>query len=204
MASKHTELSSVLRHTSKREALKLVLFDLDGTLSTGGMFTESLDRALEETLNQGITRDSLEERVRTGSTARNSLKKIVEAAGVSKERQEEVVDNIFASATRYFELALSKSPLVALEGVAELLEQLNKREDTMIGVVTNNISDVMKLKLSNSGLLSHFSIQNFMTSAENGGNKSELLEFAINNAEKELKTRFDRKDIFYLWTFKTP
>lgn len=196
-------LRSALRNgdasDSEKDAgnLKLVLFDIDGTLSTGGTFTRHLAAAIEEKLKLGITPDSLEERIKVGRTASQEITLIAREAGVSDEARSGVVDAILASATTSMERELSKSPLKALDGVAEFLSSLAAREDVVLGVVTNNTKESMLIKLRSTGLLDYFSGHGILVCASDGQSKIELVEFAIKKAEDVLQTKIFRKNVFY-------
>ncbi len=189
------ELSAALRDAST--PIKLVLFDIDGTLSSGGKFTRALSTAIGTELGLAVTTEELEERIKAGKTSREELAIIVEKAGVPKERQKEAIEHILTSAYGLLKRELSNSPLIVLEGVTELLGQLNSKPDTVLGVVTNNTKAAMEIKLASSGLIRYFPQGSIMVCAEDGGSKKELVEFAITKAESALNARLKRSSVFY-------
>lgn len=193
-------ISMALRDRSHEELAMantvLVLFDIDGTLSTGGRFTNSLVLAIEDVLKQGITKSDLEERVKLGRTPKQELMLIADDAGVPKGEQNEVVERILSSAATHFKAELSAEPLKAFDGAAELVEQLGRRDDTVLGIITNNPREIMRIKLDSIGLWERFS-NGILTCGDDGSSKAELVGAAIIKAEKTLRANLGRENIFY-------
>ena len=179
------------------QAPKLILFDIDGTLSTGGMFTKSLAIAIEDILKQGITQSGLEERVKLGRTPRQELVLMADAAKVPRDKQDEVVEQILARAATHFKDELSAAPLTVFAGVAEFLGQLNVRDDIVLGIVTNNPKEIMQIKLDAGRLQGYFLSHGIMVCGDDGSSKSELVEVAIRKAQDALHLKLDRSRIFY-------
>lgn len=178
-------------------APKLILFDIDGTLSTGGMFTKSLAMAIEDILKQGITQSDLEERIKLGRTPRQELMFMAAAAKVPRDKQDEVVEQILASAAAHFKDELSTAPLTVFDGVVEFLGQLDGREDIVLGIVTNNPKEIMQIKLDASRLRDYFLRHGIMVCGDDGSSKSELVEVAIRKAQDALHLKLDHSRIFY-------
>ncbi|MHB1830002.1 MAG: HAD family hydrolase [Candidatus Micrarchaeaceae archaeon] len=198
------DVASLLRdsqrkdRSSRQPRLKLVLFDIDGTLLSSGTFTKCLSKVIGEVLGPSINIESLSDRVKTGRTVRSELILITNEAGIPQGMQEELIEEILASATKEYKLELSKSPLKLLDGVEELIGNLSRREDIVLGIVTNNIREMMMLKLDNVNLLEIFSRSGLMFPGDSTGHKNDLLKLAVDNAVAKFGSRLDRKDIFYI------
>lgn len=200
--AKFQDPAAILRGSARDAAsqpkLKLVLFDIDGTLLSSGMFTKCLGKIIEKEFGSAVNTESLKNRAKTGRTVRSELMIIAGEAGIPEGSQKEFVEKILASATTEFKIELSKSPLKLLDGVAELIERLSKREDTVLGIVTNNIREMMLLKLSSVDLLEMFSRYGMMFPGDSTGHKSGLIKSAADHAVEKFGSRLDRKDIFYI------
>ncbi len=181
-----------------RMPTKLVLFDIDGTLSPNGDFAACLTKAAEEVLGITITPDSEKARIKMGSTIGQWVIDATEKAGVPKDRVREIADSVLALAEEHFAKTLAASALKPYEGVAELLKELTARGDVVIGIVTNNLNGVMYLKMESNGLLAYFTTDGIMESASMLGDKSGSMKVAISKAEEKFGVTFDRGSIFYV------
>ncbi len=191
------DIKSALRDSSPQ--LKLVLFDIDGTILSSGSFTKCLVKVVVDKLGSSVNTAPLSDRAKTGSTMKSVLISILNEEGIPEDKQEGLVEEMLSSATMEYKSWLSKFPLKLLDGVAELIELLSSREDVMLGIVTNNIKEMMLLKLDNVKLLEVFSRYGLMFPGDNiPGDKASLLELVVESAVKNFSPRLDRKNIFYI------
>jgi phosphoglycolate phosphatase len=131
--------------------MKLVLFDIDGTLlSSEGMGRASMQRALDEVFgspgNPAYRYD--------GKTDRQIVREVMRMEGHSDEhidsRMEKLMelylDGLRAGAKS------GKFNVKPLAGVREILDALEARDDVVLGLLTGNIAPGARIKLGAAGL----------------------------------------------------
>ena len=131
--------------------MKLVLFDIDGTLlSSEGMGRASMQRALDEVFgspgNPAYRYD--------GKTDRQIVREVMRLEGHSDEhidsRMEKLMD-LYVEGLR----AGAKSGqfnVQPLAGVPEILDALEARDDVVLGLLTGNIAPGARIKLNSAGI----------------------------------------------------
>jgi phosphoglycolate phosphatase-like HAD superfamily hydrolase len=130
--------------------MKLVLFDLDGTLLwTDGAGRRAIHRALLEVL--GIEHPAAGFRF-DGRTDPEIVRLLAAAAG--REHGPEVVAAVLRAYVRLLDAELSRpgQKTVVYPGVHELLAALEGRHDCVIGLLTGNVVDGARLKLRSAGI----------------------------------------------------
>ena len=181
-------------HTTR---LKLFLFDIDGTLSTGGTFTGCLKKALEETLGAEIRQEQLDVQVKDGRNMREGVVEILSGFGLRDAECRKTAGSVIDSATAYLKLELAKSKVRPLEGVREFLDLLNDKDYSALGIATNNTLTVTRLKLASIGLLELFDSHDIIESGDTANDKCGIVKSAVSRAEKQLKARFGDGNVFY-------
>lgn len=131
--------------------MKLVLFDIDGTLlSSGGAGRRAMRRALTEVFggwgDPAYRYD--------GKTDRQIVRELMRGIGHADPYIDERMDALFE---RYLEeLAVEvghgEPPPVPLPGVPMLLDELESRHDVVLGLLTGNIAPGAAVKLRAAGL----------------------------------------------------
>lgn len=131
---------------------KLVLFDIDGTLLwTHGAGRRAIRQAL---LDQGGPTCPDGGYRFDGKTDPQIVRELLSGAGHPGADDDEQIDSV---CRRYVELLsgeLERDTVKAqvLDGVSELLDHLEARDDTVIGLLTGNLWDGAQLKLRAAGL----------------------------------------------------
>lgn len=131
--------------------MKLVLFDIDGTLLwTDGAGRRAVFRALDEVF--GTTGPSGHRF--DGKTDPQIVRELMRLAGVDDEVIEARIDDLLGRYLRYLreELRDPAHTSHALPGVAELLDALEARDDVMLGLLTGNLVDGARAKLAAVGI----------------------------------------------------
>jgi phosphoglycolate phosphatase-like HAD superfamily hydrolase len=137
--------------------MHVCLFDIDGTLiSSGGAGKAALEMALAHEF--GITRpiDKLELSGRTDRAITRDLFRM--------HTLEESPDNwqrLVAAYLRHLPACLSRCAGRVLPGIAALLEQLSRRSDVAVGLLTGNIRAGARVKLGHFGLFDYFAFGGF-------------------------------------------
>jgi len=132
----------------------LLLFDIDGTLLAGA--TEEHRAALHEALLavHGIEADISRRPITpAGRTDREITRAILLDAGVDAKQIDDRADAVQEEAClAYARLCPEDLSHTVLAGIPELLAQLLRREDRMLGLVTGNYEAIARLKLRRAGI----------------------------------------------------
>ncbi|MGQ0793974.1 MAG: HAD family hydrolase [Deltaproteobacteria bacterium] len=167
--------------------LKLLLFDIDGTmLLAGGAATNAINRAFEKVFGvanamNGVKADGKTDPIILREMFSNTLGRDFlphEAERVFREYEPLLGE----------ELAASKRFKV-LPGVPDLLKAASERKDLVLGVASGNIEKGAWIKLRHAGLDKYFKFGGFGSDSEN---RERLIRFAIARA----KAHLNRYDIF--------
>ena len=131
--------------------MRLVLFDIDGTLlNSGGVGRASMQRALNEVFgspgNPSYRYD--------GKTDKQIVRDVMRLEGHTDEH---IDSRMTALIDRYLDglregIESRKFDVRPLEGVVELLDALEAREDVVLGLLTGNVETGARAKLSAAGI----------------------------------------------------
>ncbi|MFL6193571.1 MAG: HAD family hydrolase [Thermoanaerobaculia bacterium] len=165
--------------------MKLVLFDIDGTLLKSGRQGRSVfASALAEVF--GTTGD-LEAYDFAGKMDPRIVLDLMTGAGVPEPVIHEKLPRLKALYTARLEETLRRDRMEILPGVVEILESLAAREDVTLGLLTGNWEPGARTKLSRFGLNRYFPFGAFGCDALD---RSELPPVAWERAEKATGRRF--------------
>ena len=170
--------------------MKLLLFDIDGTLvTTGGAGVRALDRAFLSL--QRVPRAS-EGLSFAGRTDISIMRDIFKNKLRREPREKEVQDicRHYLSALRT-ELESAEGYHV-LDGVAAVLELLAPRADFFLALGTGNLEEGARLKLERGGLNRYFSVGGFGSDAED---RPEVLRHGVRRAAEKAGRSFSGKDV---------
>jgi phosphoglycolate phosphatase len=131
--------------------MKLVLFDIDGTLlSSEGMGRASMQRALDEVFGSPGSPAYRYD----GKTDRQIVREVMRLEGHSDEhidaRMEKLMD-LYLEGLRAGAKS-GKFNVQPLAGVPEILDALEARDDVVLGLLTGNIAPGARIKLSAAGI----------------------------------------------------
>src|SRR5262245_24211266 len=131
--------------------MKLVLFDIDGTLLTArGAGRRALGRALAATYGTAGRLDGYDFR---GRTDRRIVADLMAEAGVAPRRVQARMRACFEAYALALAEEIGDGALVRLlPGVGELVRRLGEDPDVVLGLVTGNTHDGARIKLSPTGL----------------------------------------------------
>ncbi|REJ64720.1 MAG: HAD family hydrolase [Planctomycetota bacterium] len=137
--------------------MHICLFDIDGTLiRSGGAGQGTFEVILEQ--HFGIV-EGCEGVSFSGRTDRAILRDLF-----ARHAIEDSEDNWNTFREAYLELLpqkMSERPGWVLPGVVELLAELTARDDVLLGLLTGNLAEGARLKLSHYGLFDHFRFGGF-------------------------------------------
>ena len=135
--------------------MKLVLFDIDGTLLTAsGAGRRALDQALREVYGTAGPIDSYDFR---GGTDPQIVRDLLTLAGVGEQAIAAGEAALYRRYEALLEAEVGDGRGVSLyPGVRELVETLHARGDALVGLLTGNIEAGARIKLRPTGLWPRF------------------------------------------------
>ncbi len=141
--------------------MRLVLFDIDGTiLRSGGVGRIAMERALHDVF--GTTGTS--EYHYDGKTDRQIVRDQMRLEGLSDEKIDERMDELlgnYLSGLRS-ELAATGREVHVFEGVRELIDELDREPTITLGLLTGNVEEGAHAKLGAAGIdVSRFKVNAF-------------------------------------------
>jgi phosphoglycolate phosphatase-like HAD superfamily hydrolase len=170
--------------------MKLILFDIDGTLLR---VTRTGRQLVEDVLSDVIGRRIVTDGIRfSGRTDFPIIRDVMVASGVDDSEIEELLPNVVAA---YEERALEllvEGKVDLLPGSADLLRALSERSDVVLGLLTGNIESLAYAKLQACGIVHYFSFGAFGSDREN---RYELPPIAVERAFEQTGLRFEGKNV---------
>lgn len=168
---------------------QLVLFDVDGTVLSGGPAREALLVALGAVFGTAGPIDRWEF---SGKTDPQIARELLTEAGIEPDRIDEALPAVWARYLAEMEARLPDSPTRALAGVTELLHRLGDGLGLAMGLLTGNVAEGARLKLDSAGLGHWFPIGAFGSDHEV---RSKLPAVAIRRAEAHWGARFRAAEV---------
>lgn len=135
--------------------VRLILFDIDGTLIRGGPAKQAFDSAMRRVFG---TAGPIDGHDFSGKTDPQIARELLRMEGLGDEVIDEGFPRLWRAYVRELEERLPRDPPEVLPGVRDLLEALAVREDVYLGLLTGNIVEGARLKLGTVGLAGYFSV----------------------------------------------
>ncbi|GBD39924.1 Pyrophosphatase PpaX [bacterium HR37] len=161
------------------QEIKLILFDIDGTLLvSGGASIRAINRVFKnmfgiENAMEGIKPD--------GKTDPLILRELF-MKNLKRDFSKEEANRVFKEYLSFLEkeIVTSKS-LRIMPGITQLIKTLSQKQDTAIGIATGNIEEGARIKLRHSGLEHFFRFGGFGSDSES---REKLIRIAIERGRK--------------------
>jgi len=170
--------------------MKLVLFDIDGTLlSCGPQVRPVFAGALMEIFG---TTGAIDAYDFTGRTDPGIVLDLVRGAGVPDAVARAALPRMRELYTGRLEQSLDRAGMRLLPGVVEILERLSGREDVVLALLTGNWQPGAKAKLSRFDLNGYFPFGAFGC---DGIERSDLPPVALDRAERATGRRFRPEEV---------
>ena len=131
--------------------MRIVLFDIDGTLlRSGGVGRIAMERALTSVFGS----PGRPEYHYDGKTDRQIVRDLMKREGFSDDEIDEQMETLLGEYVSglHTELASGNRTVLLLPGVRELLDALEQQENVVIGLLTGNIHQGAKAKLTAAGI----------------------------------------------------
>ena len=142
---------------------RLLLFDIDGTLVRGGPAKKAFESAMKMVFG---TAGPIDRYDFSGKTDPQIARELLQAEGLEDEEIEAGFGSLWGEYLGQLEPRLAEMPMTVLPGVRPLLEYLKGIEDVAVGLLTGNIVDGARLKLSSVGLMEYFRVGGYGSDSE--------------------------------------
>ena len=172
--------------------MKLLLFDIDGTLVlTGGAGIRALNRAFCQVV--GIV-NALDGIRLHGKTDPAIVREIFSARGALQNADS--YDQILAAYVEFLPEEVQQSENYrVLPGILRFLQDFQGRSDLAFGLATGNVEAGARIKLARGNLNPFFAFGGFGSDAEN---RTELVRRAAHNGSRLAGVTIDANDIFVI------
>jgi phosphoglycolate phosphatase-like HAD superfamily hydrolase len=142
---------------------RLILFDIDGTLVSGGPAKYAFETAMVETYG---TAGDVAGLSFSGKTDPQIARELLTGAGFDHRAVDEALPMLWERYLAYLDAGLGERPMRVLAGAIDLIETLASVEDVAVGLVTGNIAGGARLKLASAGLWERFAIGGYGSDSE--------------------------------------
>jgi phosphoglycolate phosphatase len=167
--------------------MKLILFDIDGTLiDSGGAGSKALDLAFEEMFS---VKNAFREVTMAGKTDTQILKEGLALHRIGHGNG--VIPDFFRAYVGYLRQYVRIRKGHVKPGIFAALDTLASRRENILGLLTGNISEGARIKLEAYGLSSYFRIGAFGDDSED---RNRLLPVAVGKLYEADSLRLEFKD----------
>ena len=173
--------------------MKLLLFDIDGTLiHTNDAGRLAISAAVEKIMGHTLSRRNVSF---AGKTDPMILSELLRLNGYDPEKLRQEIEDIFSTYARLLHESLSNNHIEVLPGVRKLLSRLAADTSIVLGIVTGNIERGAHQKLLAAGLDSFFSIGAY---GSDSASRSALPPIAVRRAQTYSNASFYGKDVIII------
>ncbi|HEX7707616.1 MAG TPA: haloacid dehalogenase-like hydrolase [Thermoanaerobaculia bacterium] len=170
--------------------MRLVLFDIDGTLlSDGGASREAFAAALKIVYGY---RGDVEAYDFSGRTDPQIAHMVLADAGYSHSEIEGSIGGLWENYLERLAGSVTRERVRVLAGIRELVDILHLHDDVVLALLTGNIEQGARLKLGGAGLNDYFPFGAF---GSDSSDRTELPPIAVARAAAARGTRFDGRDV---------
>ncbi len=167
---------------------RVVLFDIDGTLISGGPAKDAFCEAMLETFG---TTGAVDEVSFAGKTDPQIVRELLASVRYDSARIESSLPDLFRRYLEKLEAHLLDRPVDVLPGVPELLAALSEMEDIGVALLTGNIVGGAELKLRSAALWGHFELGSYGSDHEE---RDELPAIALERARRAWRETIEASD----------
>lgn len=170
--------------------MKLLLFDIDGTLVlTHGAGRRSVEKALLQVFGRHISTADVPF---SGKTDPQILLEVMEIHGYDPSTVNGHMTTVAEAYMYHLRRELKATDVEVLPGVADLLDQLGRRTDVQLGLLTGNLEPMAYLKLELAGLDRFFAFGAF---GSDNPDRYQLPPIALDRARAHTGHPFEGSDV---------
>ncbi len=178
--------------------MKLVLFDIDGTLmNSGGLGLKALQRAMEKLYNKTLKMTDKDLSGRTDLYNFSYAYTALTGKKATAKEIKKITAAYLAELPREIAETKKAKKLKIMTGIKEFLDTLKKYPQVKIALATGNTPQSAELKLKAVGLDKYFGF-NYGGFGSITPNRAELLAQGVKSCEKHFKTKFTANDVFII------
>ena len=176
--------------------MKVVLFDIDGTLvKAGGAGARALNHAVELMTGRKEACAQVQLQGATDKTNFDSAFRVGAGRKPTRKELAELTRHYVARLPLEVKASLKAKKYSKVKGVEKFLEKLAGSGDLLLGLGTGNLRDGAFIKLEPSGLLKHFAFGGYGCDSHH---RSEVLRKAVRRAEKLAKVKVKDREVFVI------
>ncbi len=172
--------------------MKLVLFDVDGTLVRGGPARAAFQAAMDAIFG---TAGAIDTHDFSGKTDPQIARELLTAAGLEERAVDEGFPALWECYLAELQTRLAEMPMRRIPGAGELVTALEESGEAALGLVTGNIVRGARLKLGSVGLAHPFAVGGFGSDDEV---RDRLPGIAIARARERWGVDFARADVWVI------
>ncbi len=173
--------------------MKLVLFDIDGTLlSSTGAGKTAIKNSIENVCGRGIQLRGVQFAGRTDPAI---VRDLLLVNGFMDDEAENMLADCLKAYTASLMRHLTPSDVHVYPGVRDLVRSMAKDQEISLGLLTGNLQDTAYLKLHAAGLGSYFSFGAFGSDREH---RNELPAVAAERAFQQTGLKFEANQMFII------
>jgi len=162
---------------------KLVLFDIDKTLIKGSRaHSAAFSKAFRKVYGIATNIDIINHH---GMTDQQIIIEVLKKNGLDEQTIKLKLEKCIRTMSKSFDEMVKDDEIVVLEGVRELLEELDKN-NILMGLVTGNLEPIARSKLKKVGLNHYFKVGGF---GSDDINRTNLVKIAIKRAKKNFDSK---------------
>lgn len=176
--------------------MKIILFDIDGTLvKAGGAGARALDHAVKAMTGHPKACDSIQLQGATDKTNFENAFKAGKGRKPNKKELVELTSKYVARLPLEVEASVKAKKYFKVKGVEKFLVKLSTMPGVMVGLGTGNLKDGAFIKLEPSGLIKHFAFGGYGCDSHH---RSEVLEKAVERAAKLANAEIKPGEVFVI------
>jgi phosphoglycolate phosphatase-like HAD superfamily hydrolase len=142
---------------------RLLLFDIDGTLVSGGPAKRAFEMAMKSVFG---TAGPIGGHDFSGKTDPQIARELLRLEGFPDAEIDEGFGELWDRYLWELKAGLEELPMTVLPGVRPLLDRLGEMDEVALALLTGNIIDGARLKLGSVGLGDHFKVGGFGSDSE--------------------------------------
>lgn len=175
-----------------RKMRRLVLFDIDGTLSKSTLeHSRAFSEAFRKVYHIDASIDSINHQ---GMLDQVIIVEVLKRKGLAEEEIWLKMEECMQVMVETFTKSMKKAELAPLKGVRKLLEALS-RKDAGLGLVTGNLEQIAREKVKKMGLDDYFKIGGF---GSDDTKRENLVRLALKRAREFYHYTFDPRFIYLI------